>query len=223
VEYAPRRSEALVTAGALLTVVLLADIWPTLGADVGGILTMVPVFGVMMLALSGRRISWRNVALFAPATLVILLLIAGVDVLRGDESAGHLGRFFAGAASGDGNFLTTIERRWSNNMEVFGQSIWTWMVPLIVVFMLYVLVIGRGWQHLLPVGSALRIGVVGTIAAGLVGWLVNDSGVVVSALVFVYIGPYLTLLALDAAQGQPELLPPTGPRPEPSPPVALYA
>jgi hypothetical protein len=82
------------------------------------------------------------------------------------------------------------------------------MVPLTAGFMMYVLVIGRGWQRLLPAGSALRAGVVGTIAAGLQGWLVNDSGVVVSALVFVFVGPYLTLLALSRAADQPELLSP---------------
>jgi hypothetical protein len=80
------------------------------------------------------------------------------------------------------------------------------MVPLTAAFMLYVLVIARGWQRLLPAGSALRAGVVGTIAAGMLGWLVNDSGVVVSGLVFVFVGPYLTLLALNKAAGQPELL-----------------
>jgi hypothetical protein len=61
---------------------------------------------------------------------------------------------------------------------------------------------------LLPAGSALRAGVVGTVAAGLLGWLVNDSGVVVSGLVFVFVGPYMTLLALNGAVDQPELLAP---------------
>jgi hypothetical protein len=208
VAYAPRRREAIVTAGAVLAVVLLADVWPTLGADVGGVLTMVPVFGLLMVALSGRGVSWRQVALFATATLVVLAVVATVDLVRPEESRGHLGRFVAGAAGGDGTFLTTIERKWATNVRLLGRTVWTWMVPLTAGFMMYVLVIGRGWQRLLPAGSALRAGVVGTIAAGLQGWLVNDSGVVVSALVFVFVGPYLTLLALSRAADQPELLSP---------------
>lgn len=206
VAYAPRRREAIVTAGAVLAVVLLADVWPTLGADVGGVLTMVPVFGLLMVALSGRGISWRQVALLASATVAVLAVVAAVDLVRPDASRGHLGRFVAGAVSGDGTFLTTIERKWSTNVRLFGRTVWTWMVPLTAAFMLYVLVIARGWQRLLPAGSALRAGVVGTIAAGMLGWLVNDSGVVVSGLVFVFVGPYLTLLALNKAAGQPELL-----------------
>jgi hypothetical protein len=211
VAYAPRRREAVVTAGAVLGIVLLADVWPTLGADVGGVLTMVPVFGLLMLALSGRGLSWRHVALFAAATVVVFALVAAVDLLRPAESRGHLARFVAGAASGDGTFLTTIERKWATNVGLFGRTVWTWMVPLTAGFMLYVLVISRGWQRLLPPGSAQRAGVVGTIAAGLLGWLVNDSGVVVSAMVFVFVGPYLTLLALGRVTDQPELLAPLPP------------
>jgi hypothetical protein len=206
VTYAPRRREAVVTAGAVLSIVVLADVWPTLGADVGGVLTMVPVFGLLMMALSGRGVSWRQVALFAAATVVVLAAVAAVDLLRPEQSRGHLGRFLAGAAAGDGTFLTTIERKWATNIHLFGRTVWTWMVPLTAGFMLYVLVIARGWQRLLPPRSAQRAGVVGTIAAGLLGWLVNDSGVVVSALVFVFVGPYLTLLALSRTTEPPELL-----------------
>jgi hypothetical protein len=82
----------------------------------------------------------------------------------------------AGAFAGHGTFLTTIERKWSTNVRLFGRTVWTWMVPLTAAFVLYVLVVARGWQRLLPAGSALRAGVVGTIMAGLLGWLVNDSG-----------------------------------------------
>jgi hypothetical protein len=135
-------------------------------------------------------------------------VVAAVDLLRPEASRGHLGRFVAGAVSGDGTFSTTIERKWATNMRLFGRTVWTWMVPLTAGFMLYVLVIARGWQRLLPAGSAVRAGAVGTIAAGMLGWLVNDSGVVVSALVFVFVGPYLTLLALQRDADEPELLAP---------------
>ncbi|MGH9211931.1 MAG: hypothetical protein ACRD2C_14805, partial [Acidimicrobiales bacterium] len=208
VAYAPRRREAVVAAGALLAVVLLADVWPTLGADVGGILTLVPVFGLLMVALSGRALSWRTVVLLGGATAVVLALLTTVDLLRPEESQSHLGRFVSGIFEGDGTFWTTIERKWATNMRLFGRTVWTWMVPLTVGFSLYLLVIARGWQSLLPARSALRAGIVGTITAGLVGWLVNDSGVVVSALVFVFVGPYLTLLALHDQTGKPKLLVP---------------
>ena len=51
-------------------------------------------------------------------------------------------------------------------------------------------------------GRPLRAGVIGVLAAGVVGWLVNDSGIVVTALVFVYLGAYLTLLAIEDRSAQ---------------------
>jgi hypothetical protein len=194
----------LLAAAGVFAVVLVADVWPTLGADVGGVLTMVPVFGLMLLVMSGRRLSWKAVVAALAATVVVLGAVTLVDLARPAEDRTHLGRFVSDIGDDD-TFLTTIERKWSTNVRLLGRTIWTWMVPIAAAFMVYVLVIARGWQRLLPTGSALRAGVLGTLVAGLVGWLVNDSGVVVSALVFVYIGPYLTLLALRGPD-EPRLL-----------------
>ena len=149
--YAPRPAEARWTAAGLFTVVLVADIWPTLGADVGGVLTMVPVFGLTMLALSGRRISVRAVAIALGATLAVLALVIVVDLLRPEDARTHLGRFVTGAGDDD-TFLTTIQRKWSTNVRLFGRTIWTWMVPITAAFAVYVLVIARGWRRLLPPG-----------------------------------------------------------------------
>jgi fatty acid desaturase len=137
------------------------------------------------------------VALAIGATAVVLALVITVDLLRPEDARTHHGRFVTGIGDDDGTFFTTIQRKWSTNVRLFGRTIWTWMVPIAAAFAVYVLVIARGWRSLLPAGSALRAGVVGTLFAGIIGWLVNDSGVVVSALVFVYLGPYLTLLAVD--------------------------
>jgi hypothetical protein len=205
VSYAARPAEAVVTAGGILAVVMVADIWPTLGADVGGVLTLVPVFGLLMVALTGSRLSWRKVALFGGIAVAVLAAVATVDLLRPPEARTHIGRFVADIFGGEGTMTTTLQRKWSTNMRVFGRTLWTWMVPVTAGFMLYVLVIAKGWQRLLPAGSALRAGVVATVTAGLLGWLVNDSGVVVSALVFVFVGPYLTLLALADDTHPPEL------------------
>jgi hypothetical protein len=219
VEYGPRRRDALVTATCLLGVVALADGAPSLGNDVGGILTLVPVFGLTVWSLWGRRVSWRSVALVAGALVVALAGVAAVELARPPADRTHLGRFLADLLAGNGEAATTIARKAATNARVLGASIWTWMVPIAAVFALFLLVFMGRAAELLPRGSARRTGVVAAIAAGLVGFAVNDSGVVVTALVAVFIGPYLTLLALDADRGQPVLLPPL-PAGAPVPPGA---
>lgn len=208
VAHAPRRREALVAVAGFLLVVLVADGAPTLGNDVGGILTLVPVFALTWYVLSGRRLSWKAVAVAVAVTVTALALATAVDLLRPPESRTHLGRFAADVADEEGTFLTTVTRKWQTNVRVFGQTIWTWMVPIAAGFMIYVLVVAKGWRRLLPPRSPLRAGVVGTLAAGVIGWLVNDSGVVVTALMFVYVGPYLTLLALARDRDEPVWLAP---------------
>jgi hypothetical protein len=208
VEYAPRRREAVLTAGVLLGLAVIADGAPNLGDDVGGIVTLVPVFGLTLVALSGRRVSWRTVGWVALGLVVVLGVAVGIDLLRPADSRTHLGRFVSDLFGGSGESGTTIARKAATNVRVLGASIWTWMVPIIAVFSLFLLVYMQRGSELLPPGSARRVGVYSALAAGLLGFAVNDSGVVVTALVFVYLGPYLTLLALDADRGAPILLPP---------------
>jgi hypothetical protein len=203
VERSRRRQEAVVVAALFLAIVAIADGAPWLGSDVGGILSLVPVFGLTIVVLSGRRISARTVAIAVVGTLLVLGLAIGADLLRPPESRTHLANFVVNSEKGD-TFWTTLSRKWATNQRVFGQSIWTWMVPIIAIFTGYVLVVARGWKKLLPHGSPVRAGVIGVLGAGFLGWLLNDSGIVVTALVFVYLGPYLTLLAIadrkDAAE-----------------------
>ena len=163
----------------------------------------------MLIALSGRRISWRTVAVLVCITMALLGAALVVDLLRPPEARTHLGRVVTDVHQGGGStFLTTVARKLATNLRVFRTTVWSWLVPIIAAFLLYLLIWERRLGRLLPRGSALRIGVIAALGAGLLGFAVNDSGVVVTALVYLYLGPCLTLLALDAQHGEPELLEP---------------
>lgn len=196
VAYAPRRREALLATACLFAFVVVIDGAPSLGSDVGGILTLVPVFGLTLLVLSGRKVGVRALVVAGAVTLVALAVATGIDLLRPASTRTHLGRLAADVGSnGLGAFTTTARRKLAVNFRSY-RSPWSWTVVIVAVYMLYVLGWARGWKELLPPGSAVRAGVVGALAAGLVGYAVNDSGVVVTAVVFVYLGPFLTMLAL---------------------------
>ena len=194
---------AITVAAAVCLVVAIVDGAPQLGSDVGGILTLVPVFGLLLFALTGRRVNMRAVLSSVGVTLVVLAGATGLDLLRPADKRTHLGRlaaqvFGAGESNaGQSTLTTTISRKLSTNIRVFSGSFWTWIVPVIAIVLLFFLVLQRGWDRDLPPGSALRAGVVAALLAGLVGFAVNDSGTVVAALVFVFVGPFVTLLALE--------------------------
>jgi hypothetical protein len=217
VHHAPRRAEATVTAAGVLALVALADGAPSLGSDVGGILTLVPVFALTVVALSGRRLSLRAVALAGGAAAVLLAVATGIDLLRPPAARTHLGELVARVADeGIEPLRTTVGRKVSANLRSF-RSVWAWMVPIIGAYLLAVLAWARGWDRLLPPRSALRAGLAGVLGAGVVGYAVNDSGVVVTALALVFVGPFLTLLALHRDPAPPLVLDPRAPAVRPSP------
>jgi len=209
VQRAPRRRDALVTAGALLTLVALVDGAPSLGSDVGGLLTLVPVFGVAFLALAGRRPSWPTVLGGATATVAGLALATGVDMLRPADARTHLGRLAARVRDeGLEPLVTTMARKAEGSLATFASP-WSWAIPVIFLYGLYALLRARGVPEPLADTTPLRVGAIAMVATGLLGCLLNDSGVVVPAVVFVYLAPFVTLLVLHRP-AEPALVQPGG-------------
>lgn len=202
-----RRDEAVAASGVLFLVVALANGLPFLGGDVGGIITFVPVFGLTLWALAGRRIRLRTLVVFGLGTVVVLVAVAGIDLLRPEESRTHLGRF-ADEMLEDGfaPLIETFLRKQAANFRIFRVSIWTWMIPIVVSFLLYLLAWGRGWRRLLPLGSAIRVGAISVLSAALFGFVANDSGPIVIALFFVYLLAFLALLVLDPSRERDPIL-----------------
>jgi phosphatidylserine synthase len=82
---------------------------------------------------------------------------------------------------------------------VFVETVWSWLALIVTLFLGYLLVHDHRFRRLLPRGSPARIGALALVGAGVLGLLVNDTGIIITALVLVYLGPYLALLALDAS------------------------
>ena len=202
---------------------MVVDGAPSLGSDVGGILTLVPVFGLTLLVMAGRPLSWRAVGIAGALTLAAVAVATGIDLLRPPAARSHLGQLVAHVQDrGWEPFATTIRRKVAGNLRTYGSP-WTWTVPIVAAYMLWMLAWSRDLSKPLPPGSALRAGAVGVLVAGILGNVVNDSGVVVTALVFVYIGPFLTLLALQREVPGPVALRPGSPAGSPAVRTALPA
>jgi putative peptidoglycan lipid II flippase len=198
----PRRRSAWPLAAAVAVVTVIADGAPWLGADVGGILTLVPVFGVVLWLLSGRRASWRLVGGAALGGLAMLGVAVGIEALRPAADRTHIGRFFLGS-DGSG-FWPTIERKWSVNVQLLETSTWSKLIWGALAFGAVALLVGGG-RALLARDDRVRIGLVGLAGVALLGWLSNDSGPLVAALVLGTASAYLALLVLDPV-GPPEIL-----------------
>ncbi len=195
---ARRRAPWLVSVllGASLVVTL-----PMLGADVGGAVTILPVF-VLTLAALWDRLRLRTVVLAAVITAAALGAALGADLSRPDDQRTHLARFVS-----SGGRSSSIAGKLTQNLGTYTA------MPLLIVVVLLVLgfavLLWRGrFRSALPPGSPARIGVAAALAVALFGNVLNDSGPIVTVVVMSIVGPYLVARAAASEEPAPQLLPP---------------
>jgi hypothetical protein len=172
-------SVTIVTVVGVAAVVL--DGLPALGSDFGGVIALVTAFGTLGILVSGRRLSWaRLLGLFA-AGVVVVSSIAVADYLRPPDQRSHLGRFVDSVLSGDAAVI--VQRKLEANVSLLTTSVLTLMVPLVVIFLAFLI---RRPSGLLPWTfvqvPSLRSGLLAVLVLGIVGALVNDSGVAIPAM-----------------------------------------
>ena len=218
--HAPRRREALFAAGALFLLVTVVDAAPTLGDDVGGLVTLVPAFGLTLWVLGGRRLRLRTLLAAGAAGVAALALATAADLARPPSARTHLGRLASDLLHGHSSVGDLVARRWAANVATYVDP-FQYVIVGISVAILVGLALGW-WTWLLPRRSPVRVGVAAAVAVGLVGNLLNDSGSVVTALVYPYVAPFLVLLAMDrqrsgAVEAEPSLV---RRAPEPTTPAA---
>jgi hypothetical protein len=175
-------------------ITLIADGFPWFGADVGGVLAIVPAFGCLWLMANGEPINFRRLFGVGVAGVAALSGLALFDLSRPKESQTHLGRFVRKLFDGEAG--TIIERKVSANIHMLTSSVWTWLVPIVAVFFIALMFRSKG--ALMRVRSeipGLDALVVSATVLGVLGFAVNDSGVVIPSMMFGIMVP-LTLSAL---------------------------
>ena len=129
----------LVVAYTLLAVVVVVEGLPMLGADVGGVLSMVPAFGVTALLLADRRITGRVIVVLVGLSAGVLLGFAFVDAARPSPSQTHLARLAQHLIAGRwGAFGDTITRRWTASFGGAETAAWGVVWVLIVATAAYI-------------------------------------------------------------------------------------
>ena len=188
-----------VRVGSVLGFAILLDILPMLGADVGGLIALVPAFAVLGVSLIGVRWTRRTIILCG-----IGIGIAGAAAIAlASTGETHLTKFLSGDSA---SITETIQRKIETNIRVLGLTTWSWMVPIVLIFMFRVLVLGHAGRWVFGGRRNLRLAFAGVLAVGVIGALVNDSGVVITAISFLYIGAMLALLLLRQPFAEPEVL-----------------
>ncbi|MEA2507588.1 MAG: hypothetical protein QOH48_2206 [Actinomycetota bacterium] len=190
---------ALAFAAALFVITIIADGAPSLGSDVGGVITLVPSLLVTWILLAGKR---PTVKLFLVAALSLAVAVAiflVLDLARPASSQTHLARLFEEfRARGSSALTDTIARKARANLQVFQSTAWTLFVPPALAAFGWLLLRPKGrWAVLVDTYPRLRAGLIGALLIGVIGFAANDSGIVIPAVVLSFFVPLAVLLHLS--------------------------
>jgi hypothetical protein len=187
---------------ALLAAVLLIDVAPMWGADVGGALAGVPALTIVAVQLGRWKIRWRTVGLIALGTLALIVVLALLDLSRDSADRSHLGRLFERIGNDGSSGLTTVvERKLGANLRSLSQS--TWRFVFLPVALAFGLVAWRARDRAVAVARSfppLVSALPGIGVAALAGYAVNDSGIAVPGAMVAFLVPALVFLACRAGR-----------------------
>ncbi len=189
---------SLVAAAAVFAFAVIVVGAPQLGGDVGGTLALVPALGMCWILLAGRRPTPRALAVAALAGVAAVGLFLAIDLSRPVGSRTHLARLYEDVSEGGGSVLfDTVARKARSNLDVFRSSIYTLFVPPALGVMAWLLFRPPGrWQRLARDLPQLRASLAGGLLLAVLGFAVNDSGIVIPAVVLSYLVPLTVLVHL---------------------------
>lgn len=185
----------------LLVVVVVVDGLPFWGADIGGILSLVPAFGITTALMLGKKIRWRHVAAAVGLLAVALAAFTAIDLSHASGDRSHLGRLVERVqADGFGDFVIVVERKLLSNLRTLSSSLLGVLLPVVLGFLVWIWVSRRNDVHVLarrfPTWRATCIAF--ALLASL-GWALNDSGIAIPGIMLLVFNAAFVWLLLSTA------------------------
>lgn len=188
-------------AWAVLGGIVLVEGLPMLGADVGGVIAMVPAFGVTGLVLVGRRVSWRWATALLAGAAVAVLAFAFVDAARPAGSRTHLARLAQHVVDGRwGPFFDSLSRRFHASFGDVEVAAWAGLAVLVVGTTAHVVLValrtsrpGLFRRGAAPSDDPTRAVHTGLVVLAVIGLVANDSSIAVPATMLIIAVPTYVL------------------------------
>jgi len=200
--YPSSRRPAVLAVAAVAVFAVFASGWPGFGGKVGGTIAMVPCFLLLGLAVAGVRLNWRLVLLVAVSGLALFAVFALISYFAPATGKSDIGSFAGSTLHGHSGGL--LLRKINSNIGSLSVNAFSPLIPLVVL--VSGLMLWRpGWFGLknAPLAYAaapLMRAVVGVLwLLPVLGWLADDSGVIVPAAVLPFALPLGIAILAGAA------------------------
>ncbi|MFA1549695.1 hypothetical protein [Actinomadura chokoriensis] len=203
-EYPLRQGRKAVAVGIVAVIGVFAvvvDGLPSFGSDFGGVLAIVPAFAMLGLMVAGRRVSAPRLGIFFVVGAAIVLFISYLNARSANPT--HLGRFWQDLMDGDAWSIVT--RKFNAMLNSLGYWPYTLAVAAAVVFLFFVLARPTRWRVSLLQGVykhslSMRPALICALSVGVIGTLVNDSGVVILSVAFSLATPLMLAAGLRSLE-----------------------
>ncbi|MGI8426437.1 MAG: hypothetical protein ACR2FO_04805 [Actinomycetota bacterium] len=189
-------------AFAIIAAAVVADGHPQLGNDVGGTLALVPAGACFALALTKRakpkskiRIA-QTVLVIAAAAMGAVLIFGLFDLARPPAFRTHLGDFLSIGSNDPGRIFFILKRRVTLAAGLAAGTYWT--LPALAAAVVLVYLDRRSPYPLrtqLENRRGLKAGAQAVLVAGLIGSLVNDSGIAVAGMMLAVAAPWTIIVS----------------------------
>jgi hypothetical protein len=161
-------------------VAVVMDGAPPLGNDLGGVFALLPGAIVLVVLLSGARMTWRRGLVALGSTVCAAILVALADYSRPATSQTHVGRFVGQVLHGGA--WTEVHRKANAALSTFGWTVGTCVAVVAVVAVI------AAWPRALGAVDAvpgLRAGATAAAVTAVLGVCLNDSGIPIAAMAVV--------------------------------------
>jgi hypothetical protein len=203
------RRPAVLGLAAVAVFAVFASGWPGFGGKVGGTIAMVPCFLLLAMAVAGVRLNWRRLLLAAVSGLALFVVFALISYFLPVTGHSDIGRFAGDALHGHAGGL--LLRKINSNIGSLSVNAFSPLIPIVVVWtglMLWrpswfrLTTMPRACAAPPPTGPLLRPVLWVLWLLPVLGWLADDSGVIVPAAVLPFALPLGIAILAAAAYGQ---------------------
>ncbi len=210
------RRFALGVVAGVFSLAVLAVGFPTLGANVGGTLSVVSGLLIVFLLLADVRLDLRKLFGVGFVTVAVLAVFGAIDVSRPAADQTHLGRLIDQTLGDEGiaGLGTVIQRKVNANLSILFSSVWSFVIPAALAFLAFLIWRPpRFLRQLFVQVPGMRACVIGVLATGVVGGLVNDSGIAIPAIMLTLLVPHAAYVIVVAGIGDARSRDPVPPEP----------
>ena len=174
--------------GVLMVVTAAA---PMFGANVGVAIWGTVGYGVFWALINGRRVlSWKTALVLLLLVVLLIAALSAIDLLGSSGKETHLGRALQSAGAGGlGALWTIVVRKADTNVRVLTHTNWTYLLVGIMGTLIYLRWKPRGeFKAMLEKWPCYSAALTSSLAAGAVAYFTEDSGIIIPALIILYVG-----------------------------------